>query len=589
MAVLFSLAAVAPADIDYTVTIRPPDTAATATRMTVSMKIPVESARTQIQIPNWGPGSYVYPNPELSTNVQDFKANVNGKDVEAIKPNDYTWTIPTQGARTVTVSYTVPVQISEEIGHYRGPASYMYVVDRKNEKCNLTIDVPPGWNLATGLDGTNGHFSAPTYDVLADNPVTFGKYREVRYTVDGRPHILAMYGAARNDVDVDKLVNACSFISAAENDFWGNKPPYSHYVWHFNVNRRPDGGGGLEHLASTEITLANGLGPGIIGVNAHEFFHLWNVKRIRARVLGPFDYTKLPETGALWWLEGITEYYAHQLMTRYGYWDDKKWYATMATDLQRVRANPARLEVGPYEASFRVKDANNGRGNSNGYRISYYDLGVIAGICLDLELITQTNGKHSLDDVAHALWEECKDGKPGFEEDEIRNQLIRFGGPSMGPFYDKVIMHGGEMPVEEELAKVGIRMQSGSRDVADFGLLPAIQASGMRVSKVVAGAQGKLKVDDIVLKINGTPVQSVATYNAAKAAIKPGDTATLTVKRGDSTEDVQVVAAVLTSPLITIQDDEAATAQQKQLRDFWLYRGKKGWKPPVVKPQTAGR
>ncbi|HWA83227.1 MAG TPA: hypothetical protein VG820_07345, partial [Fimbriimonadaceae bacterium] len=296
VAAFLSQFAVAWADIDYRVVIPQGDG---PQRMQVTVRIPVESAVTQLQIPSWGPGSYDYPFTPFWRNIEDVKATADGKAIDPIKSNDYTWTLSTPGVHEVTFSYTVPVSIAEEMGHYRGPASYVYVVDRKQEKCDLTIDLPSGWNIATGLDGTKRHFSAPTYDVLADNPVTFGKYRELRYVVDGRPHILAMYGPARNDVDTDKLLKACSFISAAENDFFGNRPPYTHYVWHFNVGNRPDGGGGLEHLASTEITLANGLGPGIIGVNAHEFFHLWNVKRIRARVLGPFDYTKLPETGAL--------------------------------------------------------------------------------------------------------------------------------------------------------------------------------------------------------------------------------------------------------------------------------------------------
>jgi predicted metalloprotease with PDZ domain len=120
-----------------------------------------------------------------------------------------------------------------------------------------------------------------------------------------------------------------------------------------------------------------------------------------------------------------------------------------------VRSNPARLTVSPYQASFQVAAANNGRGNSNGFQISYYNLGWLAGMCLDIEIRQQSGGKHSLDDVAHALYDLCKDNKPGFEEDEIRKQCIRFGGPSLGAFYDKVVMSPGELPIEEQLAKVG--------------------------------------------------------------------------------------------------------------------------------------
>ncbi|HTQ10749.1 MAG TPA: hypothetical protein VMI31_11800, partial [Fimbriimonadaceae bacterium] len=316
---------VASADIRYEVSIPSGDG---GQHLAVTVKVPVKGSTTELQMPNWGPGGYAYG--YFSRNVEDVKVLADGHDLTPAKPNDSTWSIPTAGVKEVDVSYTVPVQISESIGHYGGPRTYMYVVGRTQEKCSLSIELAAGWKIATGLDGgfvsdaskggrSVADYAAPTYDVMADCPVTFGMYRELDYTVDGRKHILALYGPARNDLDVDKLVKACRLISAAENDLFGNKPPYTHYVWHFNVGSRPDGGGGLEHLNSTEITLANGLGDGIIGVNAHEFFHLWNVKRIRAKVLGPFDYTTLPKTGALWWLEGITEYYAHQLLTRYGY------------------------------------------------------------------------------------------------------------------------------------------------------------------------------------------------------------------------------------------------------------------------------
>lgn len=573
--VAFAAVASATADIGYQVVLRPDQP------MAIRVAIPVRAAATEFQIPNWSPGAYMVGNGAAA--ISDLAISVDGKTVEATQPNPYTWTVPTKGARQVVVTYHVPVVISEEMGHYSGPRAYVYVVDRKDERCDLTIDVPAGWNIATGLDGDKGHFTAPTYDVLADNPVTFGKFRELRYVVDGRPHILALYGTARNDLDDKKIVDACRFISAAENDFFGNKPPYSHYVWHFNVGKRPDGGGGLEHLASTEITLANGLGPGIIGVCAHEFFHLWNVKRIRARVLGPFDYTKLPETGALWWLEGVTEFYAHQLMTRYGYWDDQKWYDTIVRDVQNVRRNPARLEVSPYEASFRVKDANNGRGNSNGYKISYYDLGVVAGLCLDLQILSQTNGRRSLDDVEHALWDMCKNNQPGFAEDEIRKQCIRFGGASMGDFYDRVIMKPGEMPVEDALAKVGLKFVTTSETIPDLGIAirPSFRTQSLTVQRASGGAESAVKSGDVILAVNGKATASFADYNAAVAALKPGDSVGLKIKRGDETLDVNIVAGSSQRTSSEIQPDPAATPGQLKLREIWLYRGKKGWKPPT--------
>ena len=313
------------------------------------------------------------------------------------------------------------------------------------------------------VGGNQALYKVATYDVLADNPVTWGDYTLDTYKSYGKTHYIAYRGIPKKDVDRAYVMKACKFISDMEGDFFGGGVPYDRYVWHFSVNDAPDGAGGLEHLSSTQISLASGVGPGAVSVLSHEFFHLWNVKRIRSKILGPFDYTTQPQTGALWWLEGVTDYYAHTLLGRYGWYGKNerspdpisKLYADAVQNLTAVRARQARLDVSPYESSYRVRDAANGRGNSQGYQVSYYDTGWLCGLVLDIEMLDQTSGKHSLDDVELALWEQCKDDNPGFEERDIRRHLVAFGGYSLGTFYDDVIMKPGELPVEKQLAKIG--------------------------------------------------------------------------------------------------------------------------------------
>lgn len=146
--------------------------------------------------------------------------------------------------------------------------------------------------------------------------------------------------------------------------------------------------------------MGSGVGPGVVGVYAHEFFHLWNVKRIRAKALGPFDYTTMPQTGALWWLEGVTDYYAHTLLGRYDWFgknerfaDPKeKLYGTLVQNVNARRARQDRMKVSPYDASYRVREAANGIGNSQGYLVSYYDTGWLCGFCLDVEMLDRRKG-----------------------------------------------------------------------------------------------------------------------------------------------------------------------------------------------------
>ena len=426
-------AASAQAEIDYHITITPADN-----KIAVEITVPVTPGPVSVQIPNWMPGSYVYG--DFYRNVHDVAAvDSQGKPLDVTHPDKNTWTANAANAGMVKFTYWIPTNGQRRFAQTRdnsyiqvsGAATYMYVVGRKPENCKVTVDAPSGWPILTGLDSDRASpnsFVAPSYDVLADGPISTGDVLIDHYTLRGRDHAIVLEGSLKDRINRAKLLKDCRFVSSSETDFFGGAP-YHKYVWHFVVYDAPDGGGGLEHLSSTQITLSTGEGPRAQSVLAHEFFHLWNVKRTRAKVLGPFDYLTLPKTGSLWWLEGVTDYYATLLPYRYGEWDRKLFYDGIVRNQNAVRNNPARLEISPYQASYRVDEANDGRGNSNGYKISYYNLGWLCGLCLDTEIRARTNNRHSLDDVTRALYQLCKDDKPGFEEDEIRKQCVRFGGP----------------------------------------------------------------------------------------------------------------------------------------------------------------
>jgi predicted metalloprotease with PDZ domain len=224
-------------------------------------------------------------------------------------------------------------------------------------------------------------------------------------------------------------------------------------------------------------------------------------------VLGPFDYTKLPKTGALYWLEGVTDYYSSLFMLRSGYLGEDAFLKDIADNLARAKSNPARPEVSVFESSMRVGEANNGRGNGDGWRISYYDLGWLAGMCLDLDLRTRTGGKKSLDDVERSLFAICRDGKPGFEEGEIERQYVLAGGSQ--DCFEGIVMKPGEYPIEEMLGRAGLLVQESKNTFVDKGFdltgtvgSPVVSADSVRPFAVAAG----LASDDIILEINGQPI-----------------------------------------------------------------------------------
>lgn len=563
------------ADIYYTVKVD-----VEGRKLDISMAIPVHSESISVQMPYWAPGSYRLANSP--DQVRNFRTSSDL--VERVSGN--TWKVTTTGQTEVIVSYSLNIAIADEICFWSGPSTYMYVVGRKNERIELRVDVPEGWRVACGLDeipGVPNAFVAPDYDVLADNPVTAGKFEMDTYTSHGKPHYIVYRGPAVKDVDREYVKKACKHISDSQGDFFGGLP-FNKYVWHFNVNDGVDGAGGLEHLTSTQISFASGAGPGAIGVFSHEYFHLWNVKRIRSKPLGPFDYNELPKTGALWWLEGVTDYYAHLLLFRYGWTDEKRFHEVLIRNHRAVKGNAARLEVSPHESSMRVGEANNGRGNSTGWRISYYNLGWLAGLCLDIELRYVTNGRRSLDDVTLALWEMCKDGKPGFEEDAIRNLYVMYGGDGIADYYDRVVMQPGEMPVEEALARVGLKLTQVDEKVADLGIAatPSRNSKGMNVQTARGPAADKLQRGDIIVSVGGVSCAADTNraiqiaYNEGIAKAKVGSEIQIKFLRGEEEMTATITPVESTRKLDVIVEAEDATDAQRALRKGWYFAGKRG-------------
>lgn len=572
LSLLILLVSLGKATIDYTVSIDIPNG-----ELDVIVDVPTKAETTLFQIPNWAPGSYVLAN--MRNGIINTAAKSDKGDVLTLtKVDDNTWSVNSSGTKSIQFSYSVKTQIQDDIAHYSGPSTYVYVVDRKLEDCRLNLVIPQDWKIAIGLNEKNERFIAPTYDVLADNPATIGKFREDKFFAVGKPITVAYRGAARNDVDLVAVRKVLKNIHETQAKLFGGLP-YDKYIWHFSVNDRVDGGGGLEHLSSTQITLASGFGEGVQTVCSHEHFHAWNVKRIRSSVLGPFDYLQLPKTGALWWLEGVTDYYADLLYLRGGLGDRAFFYRSAVSNWDTTRRNPGRLQISPYMSSYRVGEANNGRGNSNGLLVSYYNTGWVLGLCLDIELRTRTQGRSSLDDVAKALWNLCKDNKPGFDEDEIRNQLIRAGGAEMGGIYDTWVTQPGDLPVDSQLAKMGLEIVEKQEPFADLGSAwRAVRADGGARVVRVTNSNLALKEGDIITMVDGVALPlannkdlQLAIDKAASNAIV-GKVIKFSVKRGTETLELECSPIQGTRTVRNVVEKSDSTNAQKAMRDAWLRR-----------------
>lgn len=539
----------------------------------ITISAPVKGDTTTFRIPLWRPGSYRVQ--EYENDLKEIEAEVDGRQVQFDDSGTRSWAINTRGAKRVQISYAIPTAAERFVVHFDGPSSYMYVEGRKEEDTRLRFTVPNGWNVATGLEpGYGTEYVAPDYDVLADNPVTAGLFRYDTYTYEGVPHTIAYYSGPHWRVDRRAVLDAAYKLTAAQSDFFGGLP-FKRYVWHFGVYDAADGAGGLEHLSSTRISMATGFGERAISVLSHELFHAWNVKRIRSKVLGPFNYQELPQTGALWWLEGVTDYYADLLMYRYGMYGDDYFHGAMAQNIQRTNADRDRLEVSPYEASYRVRDAANGRGNSAGFGVNYYNTGWVLGLLLDIELRDQTDGRKSLDNVTWDLWEMNKNDQPGFEEGDIRRLLVKHGGDALGDAYDKWVMEPGDLPVNQQLAKVGLVLQTAQEEIADLDA--TLRATNQGFAVVRNPEDGSIfQEGDIVSSLNGVSLEGMTSgavrsrINRALGSMKPGQEASATITRSGQRMNIKVMPGTATRNRQMVSELPNASERAKSLRKGWM-------------------
>lgn len=551
-------------------------TAAVGQPLSVSMNFEAND-NPVLHLPNWAPGSYNLK--EDWRTVKELKVvDASGKAIEA-KRDGNAWSIPAKKGTKLTVTYQQGGALQEDGTHFSGPGTYLYIEGRTQEASTVSFALPAGWSAELGIVPKNGVYAARSYDELADNPVSIGVLTTDKFRAANTNYVIVYRGSKQMVDQLDRpfVIDQCRSIAEAQCKFFGGSPNQK-YVFHFMLSGSQDGGWGLEHLSSTTIGLATGLGKGTIGVVSHEHFHLWNVKRIRSFVLGPFDYTKLPQTGALWWLEGVTDYYAHVFLARSGFYTEEDLYNQILRNYNAVMANAAHTTVSPYESSFRVGEANNGRGNSSGYQISYYQLGLLAGLILDTELREVTKGKYSLDDVERDLFQQTKDWKPGFAEDGIRKTLVKYGGAALGQMYDEIIMKPGDPRIPQALDKLGLELADATETNGVLGFMGnVVPGTGVVVDRVIPPSPD-LQAKDVIVSMNGKSLvspnfrQGLANFRAAWNKKAPGTIISMEVKTGDQVRTVSWKLGVPSSSTSAriIRRKANATPEQVKRLEAWL-------------------
>lgn len=432
-----------------------------------------------ITMPAWAPGSYeIY---DFSRFVRNLKAYSEGNEVEITKKDKSTWKINTKDLSTLQITYEYYANeldvhtshVDSTHAYLNGINVFLYIEGYKDQSVELIVKPYKNWTVSTGLDKlSENRYRAINYDILADCPIEIGTHRSLYFSVDGKEHEIVLYGKGNENEervkeDVKKIVEGFLKIFG--------KLPYKRYVFIYHlVSGDSDVMGGLEHLNSTTIDVDRFVfSPDsryrkFLSVTSHEFFHLWNVKRIRPVELGPFNYKEENYTTMLWMAEGITNYYGSLILQRMGLIDRKEYLKHLAEQMRYHDFTPGSRITSASESSFDTwtklyKPTPN---NINSY-ISYYLKGELLGFLLNLKIIEETSGSKSLDDVYRNLMDKFnKDGK-GYTEKDVLTAIKDVTGQDFTEFFDTYIRRPGHIDFNNEVKKIGLTLSAKYRKVED--------------------------------------------------------------------------------------------------------------------------
>lgn len=494
--------------------------------------------RIVVAVPLWRPGSYRYQN--YGKRIRGIRAVDDEGLVRTVRPLDgRTWEVSTEGADALTISYSLPATNDAEPDltpsiHLDGPATWLYLQEGVHYPVTVRFALPSkDWGVATGMrkDESLGRFTyrAPNYDVLADCPTILGAFEEHRFSQHGADFSVVLGGRVPDERDFDRegLVSAIEKIAQAHYDLFGSFP-FEHYAFLYRLLPYPTGSG-LEHLNSTTITwTANALPhtrKSLESITAHEFFHLWNVKRIRPYSLGPFDYASDARTKALWFSEGVTSYYADVLRRRAGLLDDGEFWDAQAKVIQTLESQSGFGKVSPERSSWTVWDRR--RGDDT---VSYYDQGQVIGLLLDLKIRLETENRRSLDDLFRFFDRWIDYPGDGFLDGDIERAIHALTGWECRPFFDRYVAGTVPPPFDPIFAEAGLqfrRLQTGEPDIG-FALG---QGNRLLVDQGSAAYKAGIRSGDRLLSFNGETVADVAGLRLASQGLAEGDRAKVRVKR----------------------------------------------------------
>ena len=554
----------------------------------VSMEIPAPATDQEIivALPVW---NALYQVRDFSYRVRDVRAR-NSATPDAALPvrmlDKQTWRISLAGAgagdeaHAATLDYSIewddPGPFNSQLNAHHAFVNFaevlMYVPTRRAEDTRVQFDdVPAGWRLAVELPAgaRPNSFVAASYDKLVDAPAEVGKFTELGFD-EASAHFRVIVDG--KDGGREHLESMLRDITKYEVHLMGGAP-FTEYTFFFHFGTYPEvGGGGMEHSNCTAISSSSG--DAAASVSAHEFFHAWNVKRIRPQTLEPVDYTKGMYTRALWFAEGVTSTYGSYTLERSGLWTKDQFYADLAAQIGELDSRPAHrwqsVEESSLDAWFEGYDEYHRPERS----ISYYNKGQIVGDMLDLAIRNATDNRKSLDDVLRHMNDVyAKQGRFYDDSQGVEASAEEVSGVKFDDFFRRYVAGTDEIPYDKFFNSAGLALKVERRATPEPGFYTTGHGPGAQVlvSQVVPGSAAEsagLKAGDTLVTLNGQPLPRYLP--AWLREHSPGETLTLRVQRDNEDFDLKFALGSIDLNKFSLIEIPGASEKQKRIREGWL-------------------
>ena len=578
VAAVFYFACPARATINYTVSLSHPESHIFG----VTMRIPNVRDQVTVQMPAW---NALYQIRDFSSRIMQVAAkDEEGRPLPLRKLDKQTWTVTANG--TVTVSYPIywdepgpfASQLNPDHAFLNFAMVLLYVPERRSEDTTVAFDhVPDGWRVAVELGQAteaagqeHSFYMAPSYDALVDAPVEIGNFDEFSMEAGGRHIRIVVHG---DSGDRSRLAESLKHIVDYDVSLMGGAP-FREYLFLFHVGNN-FGGGGMEHMNCTAISAD--VPAQLPSYAAHEFFHAWNVKRIRPLALEPVDFTKEMWTRSLWFAEGVTNTYGAYALLRTGLWSTQQFYGNLAEQIGELQARPAHRWQSVEQSSLDAWYEKYSLYMRPEESISYYNKGQIIGVLLDILIRDRTDNRASLDDVLRALNEEYAKAGRFYNESEglrsVMEEVIRKKAPSadadLGDFFSRYISGSEEIPYSDFLGRAGWNLRDTSQHRAALGFSinrdnPA-SPSIASVDREGGASEAGLQEGDVLIALNGeslprSPERWLRDH-------QPGERITVRVERRGEVRDFSFPLGRQADAAYQITEIASPTERQRRIRD----------------------